>query len=502
MKRNTVKVTALAVGLFIFESCVTTTVIQLAPEERKKIEGAEKVWVQKTDGSEIELTQPMLMDQKICGRTKDKKNIEIGFASIHRVEIRKTDYRGLYIGTMVVAVTAALAIGAATAPKPPPSSSCPFIYSCSGGKEVLDAEPYGGSICRGLKRTEWCVLEHLAETDGRYHIRIANKLREDQYTDELKLVVVDHPAGVRVAPDTLGSVHAFVNPVPPARALDRSGSNVAAAFVENDAFVWEAPYPDADSAGRGALRESLVFEFPKPKDAKRAKLLVNGSTTPWGSQVARDFLGLYGTRLPAWYAAVDAPGFARDQVLSWYRREGLYLLPIQVETDKGWIVRAVLFGGGPFASEDKATVLDIGDVPGDTLRIRLEPAVQFWSINQVAVDYTDDAPLKVDEVEAVEARGNGKTDVRDLLARNDDRYFVLNEMDESADVFFPSPPKTVGLERTVILKASGYYRIRLEPTGEARADTLMRILTEPGYTLDFAFARYRRAVANSLTLNR
>ena len=55
---------------------------------------------------------------------------------------------------------------------------------------------------------------------------------------------------------------------------------------------------------------------------------------------------------------------------------------------------------------------------------------------------------------------------------------------------FAAPPLKEGLARTVFVKASGYYKVHVDATGEPRLDLAERILTEPGFAARYSFREY------------
>ncbi len=239
--------------------------------------------------------------------------------------------------------------------------SCPFIYSYDGARYIFDAEPYGGATCPGLKRTEWCRLEYLKEVNGRYRILLKNEVDETQYTDELKLVVIDHPRGTKIVPDEAGKMHTVAHPLVPVRAYDGKGRNILPLVTQNDWLFWQTRTQEKDPESSKGLKDELVFEFPKPEGARQAKLIFNGCNTLWGSQMLKRSLELYGNKVQDWYAEVNAHGPAFNRMNFWNTREELYRLQIRVETPAGWKSKGAVVGGGPFVSEDKAYILDLGD---------------------------------------------------------------------------------------------------------------------------------------------
>ena len=102
------------------------------------------------------------------------------------------------------------------------ASSCPFVYAWDGQKfafvtDVLGAAPLGelqpdGSLAQPNPR-EFVRLPHtLQPLNGRYLLRFTDEMREVDYFDQIKLLALDHPAGLEVyANEIYGSV-----PQPPA----------------------------------------------------------------------------------------------------------------------------------------------------------------------------------------------------------------------------------------------------------------------------------------------
>ena len=278
--------------------------------------------------------------------------------------------------------------------------------------------------------------------------------------------------------------------LPPTTARDARGQDLTAVLRETDRRAWLSSYEAMDARTRETLRDPLVVEFPKPPGARTARLAVNGATSLWGAQVARDFLALRGAGLSDWYRRLETSDAELFTLLEWFDREGLYVLPIEVATPDGWEPREALFGSGPFAYKTTAYALDISDLPGETLRIRLRVPVGFWALNSLAVDYGDPTPVRATELETTTERDARGRALRALLSGDDDRALVLSERGDFVDLAYPVPAPTDG-ERTVFLKITGYYEVHLRGVGEPDHATLRRVLEEPGYTLRFAFERYR-----------
>ncbi|MBN2536166.1 MAG: hypothetical protein JXB88_25010 [Spirochaetales bacterium] len=475
--------------LIIFSSC-TTSIRYIAPEESSLLNKAEFIIVQLNDGTEIELKKPYLEKDRIRGFIKKDIPYEIPVSSIQSVRIKSSSFYYGFLYTGVAATGSFLFIGSITAPSPPSSGSCPFIYSFDGSDYVLDAEPYGGAVCQSLERSEWCALEHLKEVNGSYKIMITNELNEIEYIDEVKLVVVDHAKEFDVVPGPGGRFHTFSRPVNPVRACNKNGNDILPLISGEDSKSWEPHIEGKIQVDKEDLKEELILEFPKPEHAKKVKLRVNACTTQWGSLVAAEFLKLYGSGLSDWYKEVNHYGFAFHQIIAWYLREELYLLHIRVETESGWKTKGLLYGGGPFMSEDKAYILDIRDVPGDTLRIKLTPPVNFWIFNYFSVDYSMDIPVDANEIRPVTVIDHKGRDVQEMLMENDNTYLVMLKSGDWAEAVFPVPPQPANTKRTVFLKASGYYNACIKGKGNPQAGTIKRINNEPGYTLLFAWEEY------------
>jgi hypothetical protein len=415
------------------------------------------------------------------------KSVSIPLSEVELVWVRSEDPGLTFLSIMGGIAAATLVAGLIIMLT---KESCPFIYSFDGEQYIFDAEPYGAAICQGLKRTEWCRLDNLKEVNGYYKIKIINQVDETQYTDEIKLIVIDHPGGVRIAPDVTGGIHTFVQTFASYRAYDSEGKDLMSKVSKNDWIFWQTSTEGKNPDRKEDLRDTLYFEFPKPRGAQTAKLLVNACTTLWGSQMLKQYLELFGNQVRAWYDEINHMGPAYYRLMDQKAKAERYLLQVRVETRDGWKTKDLIMGGGPFISKDKAYILDISDVPGDTLKIKLTPPATFWMINYLGVDYSEDLPLKLVEIDTLEAVDWKGRDVREALAYNDNNYLIMPNIGDTAELTFQSLPYFNGMERSIILKASGYYDIHLKEEGEPKTEILRRFMFDPEYMHQYAFKEY------------
>jgi hypothetical protein len=475
-------------------SCYTTKTEGVETIVWTKGSKAKILAVLKKSGERIEFVKGepgKIVGDKILGEAVDetnkKKHVSIPISDVDQVLVKKFSLlkTSLFVvGSITVAFIALVVYVASQDP------SCPFIYSFDGEKYRFDAEPYTGAICQGLKRTEWCGLQHIKEVNGEYRILVSNEVDETEYIDELKLLVIDHPIGVRVAPGPWGSLHTISKPIVPVRAYDQKGNDLTSYVCENDWIFWQSQDETKSVDKKEDLKDELIFEFPKPQNAARARLLFNGTTTLWGSQVLKRYLNLYGSKVYEWYDAINNRGLDFLKMANTQLREELYSLQIRVETKTGWKSKGIILGGAPLASEDKVYILDLEDVPSDTLKIKLTPPAAYWKINYLAVDYTEDFSVTTTEIQAVKAVDHKGQEVGKRLTETDNNYLVMPNIGDSVELVFPAPERIAHMERTVILKASGYYDIHLNAQGEPQIETLNRIHNQPGFALQYSFKEY------------
>jgi hypothetical protein len=300
---------------------------------------------------------------------------------------------------------------------------------------------------------EWTPVDAAPDENGKLRVRLDNLSSVPRGVDEAKLVVVDHPVGVGVAPDSLGIIRAFSGLVAPARAVDRTGGDIAPLVGKKDDIFWRSPGGDSAPVAAANPRDELTFEFLRPAGASKAKLIVNAANTMWRAQFAREVLGRAGGAVP------------RSGAKPLYREGELTGLGVRLETVFGWQTGQVIFTGGPLPAEDAIYWLDLGDVKGTTVRLKLEPPVGYWLIDRLALDFGEDTP--VDEI-LVDAEGVDSPDAAEVLralAVEDGSTLFLEDPGSQSALTFTVPPPTEGMERTIFLRTVSCYE--MPPRGGA-----------------------------------
>jgi hypothetical protein len=374
--------------------------------------------------------------------------------------------------------------------------SCPFIYCHDGTEYVLDAEPLGGSIWQGGERTDWEVLQHIAEKNNAYLIKITNELEEVQYLNEVKLEVVDHPKGIKIYPDFYGDFHLIGQARSPIKATGVDGANLLPLLKAKDDYCWIANPLDKSSLQTDE-RTSVVLEYERPAGAKQVKLHFNVQNSLWASSFLKEFLKLYGEELDDFYTGLNASTEQSEALIQLMIREGM--LDVKVWDGQQWLDGGFIWGVGPLMPKDKVLALDLSRIQTSNLKIKLEAPPAFWAVNSVLADYSTVADFSRQEITASYAANQLGEDISGLLLNPDDQYYVMPDTTCSAELSFPAPPVRKGYERTVLLKAKGYYHIKLEGQGPVKLTTIQRIQSEPGYLAQYAnelFEQYAKEAIN------
>jgi FG-GAP-like repeat/ASPIC and UnbV len=370
-------------------------------------------------------------------------------------------------------------------------ASCPFLFAYNGKQMefVKDAVPWGSAI--GLRINtlgsaqiaatgEWYKIgrDQLVPHDGFYDIRVTAELWEVYYYDYLALMTVDHPVGTEIfvderfviPPAKLG-ITTVATPHAIARAMDDTGQDVTDLVSTLDGKA-------VSSFGRGQFQgvtRDHYLEVDLGDDAPKTGplyLIAQGSIHDTESSV--NVAITQGTRWRAHGLSVEVP-----------------------DGRGGWVTAQDNLG---FPAGRKKTILfNLTNVfrPGTPRKVRLRTNLEiYWDAIQWAQG-APDALLKETtlhpEVADLHYRGYSVMhmpvgagapevpdynqiegtkqhwrdligyytrygDIRELLAKIDDRYVIVNSGDEMYLHFTEQPPPPAGWVRDFVIKGDGWIK--------------------------------------------
>jgi hypothetical protein len=183
----------------------------------------------------------------------------------------------------------------------------------------------------------------------------------------------------------------------------------------------------------------------------------------------------HGTATAAWYDSLNTQPQFLQQFGSIAARTGF--LGVSVLTSQGWDHQGYVWEAGPEIAKRQVFPIDLSDVRGDTVRIRLESAPSFWLIDHVALDESAESAVEVREVGASRAVDRTGRDVAELLVAVDDKEFVM-ETGDYALLDFEVPSLQAGKARSFLVRSTGWYRIHTIETEPPDRITLSRLANE------------------------
>ena len=296
---------------------------------------------------------------------------------------------------------------------------------------------------------EWMPLEARPGEDGKLLVPVDNRSDVPRGIDEAKLIVVDHPPGIFVAPDILGTVRSFSGPVAPESATDGLKGDITELVSARDGLLWRTAGGDPAAAAAAPVRDEITLSFPRPKGARNARFIVNAANSCWRAVFARQVL----TR------AVPAAPEKKAGKKGVYQEWEYAKVRVRMLTVYGWQTAQVLFAGGPVPAADMIYNFDLSDVGTDKVWLKLSPPSGYWLIDRLALDFGEDVPVEAVEVAPEEVNGPDAAEVLQALDVEDSTTLRLDIGDPPALLTFAIPPPKEGMERSLFLRTVSCYEM-------------------------------------------
>ena len=368
--------------------------------------------------------------------------------------------------------------------------SCPFLFAFNGKQMefVKDAVPWSSAIglrintigtARVEATEEWYKIsrDQLVPRDGYYDLRFTAELWESYYYDHLALMTVDHPIGTEifvderfVIPPAKLAITTVASPHPIARAVDDRGQDVTPIVNTLD-----ERYLDTFERGQyqGVARDHYVEVDlgPDVPETGPLWLIAQGWMHPTDSSI--------------------------NVAISQGQGEQAKPLSLEVPDGRGgWRVAQTNLGFP--AGRKKICLFDLAEVfrPGIPRRLRLRTNLEiYWdalewaqgipatvpSLTRLDPDSADlhyrgysvinqaneSSPEVPDYNELSGSKQRWRDlvgyytrfgDVRELLARVDDRYVIMNAGDEMTFRFIAPPAPPSGWVRDYVIVGDGWIK--------------------------------------------
>ncbi len=374
-------------------------------------------------------------------------SVTIPISSITKMEVYDPDVGatvGAAIGTTMAVVGMVAIVVALT------KSSCPFVYTNNGTEYMFAGEMFGGAIYPTLERDDYMLLPGFKSIQEKYQLRISNQLLEKQYTNLANLIVVEHPDNISVLLDKKCQVQTITDPVLPFLATSGSGGDHQKKVSSKDsvAFLFDEETPDGEDIS------NLIVEFKRPKITTSGKLILNTKNSFWLDYAFGEFNELFGT---FYNTFAEKQKKVSAQTHNQWSQDQHIPLSVYLEKNNEWVFLDYVNTTGPLASRDLVIPIDLKDLKGETVRVKLECGFMFWEVDYIAMDFSENSGTEIREVTAANALDETGKDVTNLIATSDSQYLVQPSVGNVVTAEYQVAAPKHGNSHTVFLHSRGYY---------------------------------------------
>jgi hypothetical protein len=339
--------------------------------------------------------------------------------------------------TIILGVTALLAYAAAAAATVAVvmAFNCPQAYvETTPGQYQFIGGLFTGAVQQDLQRTEMIPLTGLSDSSDTIRVRIKGMPDETQFIDHASVKEIIHPEGTEVVGTRHGDLFIIrhlkmPNEVKAGEMTDRSKTLL---FRDGQSYGFHI----TDSADYS----NIQLKFSRKEGDKKAVLVARMKNSIWGGYINNE-LRKADTNPLAIYAGNNSTMINSA-------------MKVSLMTRNGWKTVDHFPPAGNTALKDMAMELDLSEVDGKDVLVRMESPYRFWDVDHAGLSYETIRPSDMSNLCRVSATNefSGSIDSEDGL------YLSLGPTDQLQLEYIKTPERTTRSSiTTYVLVAGGYY---------------------------------------------
>ena len=202
-------------------------------------------------------------------------------------------------------------------------------------------------------------------------------------------------------------------------------------------------------------------------------------------------LQLYGSSVDDYYKKIDEQESDYKQMMKFIEDEELYKLKYYTKNDDNWVLQGFINGGGPLISETRVYDLDLSNIKGDSVTIKINPPYGYWTVDYLAIQYDVYTTPNIEYMDLETAPNQDGIDIKETVKIKDNNYCIMPMVGDYFEAEYKEAESNSKFKTTYYLKSSGYYEIHLNKSLPFQFMTLSKFITEPGFIIKYSNERYR-----------
>ena len=356
---------------------------------------------------------------------------------------------------------------------------CPHVYVDNGQQLTFEKTLFTGAKAPQLERSDLKEIPDYFPDKTSLSLTLKNEEKEEQFIDQLSLVVVEHESGVELAMEKNGKITSYQSVIQASSIVDQDGKDQRAALEKKDNIAY-------DFKPELLTDLSTLHATFNPGELKgKSSLILHVKNTKWSGYLYNEFNKLFGSEHAKWVEKNKDK--SKEDREAWMRQEGIKLL-VEVKRNGQWESLSELELVGDVAYEKLAIPVELDEL--SPLEIRLRSGFHFWEIDYLGLATINEELIhkqtNIRPVSVVDAQGNSNTE---KILNADNMYVVSTPSNAVNTITFQGIPVSPEAQRSLFLAAEGHYIMKPEYTGKPNYKRLAKF-KKPGELSRFSKEQY------------